>query len=798
MISKILNSGLFRLTTAVMAISLQFVPGSAQTATGSMIGVVIDSRGAAVSGARVVVLQGNRVAIHECLTSNRGEFAFMNLLAGDYTVSVEKDGMTQPGGAQPVRIETGRVLQGSLVLAVAAIEDSLIVSATRTDTRLSETPSRAYIATGSDLLRAQRVSLFDVLRSSPGIGVTQTGRRGGVTSIFVRGGESDYTKVLIDGVPVNDAGGSFDFADLTTDNLTRVELVRGAQSAIYGSDAMSGVLQIFTHRGSTFEPALDLALEGGSFAFNRQMARLSALRGLFDYSLSFTHFATNGRDRNDDYQNRIATANLGYRFSVKTQGRLTVRNENSGAGVPGATARLFPDPDERIERRRFAIGGRFDNQTTNYWRQSVTYAYSANHQLSFDPAAQDLSRPGTPPDPGTAFNDFVNLFGNYQRRLGVRYQNDIVFPNAHFVSTGIDYETESAIFDSGFTNASRVASSRNNIGVFVQDQFSYRSRFYFNTGLRIENNTASLPTEIADILRQLGSTPYSGGVGYGTRIVPRVAFTWVLSQSGLLSRRGATRMRASFGEGIKAPTLVEAFSPNRFFLGNPALRPERSRSFDVGLEQMLWHDQYRIEANYFDNYFRDQIAYVGNPATFGGPISLPDGRLTHYVNNDRARTSGYELLFSARPVRRLQINGNYTLLRTRLVAAADIIDYQTLKNAPNPEVGLELLRRPRHTGAVNLSWLGDRFDINLDAFVVGRRRDLDPVTFARFDTRRRPIYNDGYTRADLAGSWRLKPDLALFARIENLLNQNYQEVIGYPAYRTTFSAGLRITLGSRK
>lgn len=799
MIRKISNCG--RRTGGLIATFLAAAVlsgiGMGQVPTGSLVGVVLDSRGAAVGGARVVVLQGNRVAIHECLSSARGEFAFMNLLAGDYTVSVEKDGMTQPGGAQPIRIETGRVLQGSLVLTVAAIEDGLVVSATRTETRLSETPSRAFLATGSDLLRAQRVSVFDALRASPGISIAQTARRGGVTSIFVRGGESDYTKVLIDGVPANDAGGSFDFSDLTTDNLTRLELVRGAESAIYGSDAMSGVLQVFTHRGTTAEPVLDLALEGGSFRFNRQFARISALRGLFDYSLAFTHLATEGRDRNDDYQNRIASANLGYRFNVKTQGRLTLRNENSGAGVPGATARLFVDPDERIERRRLAVGGRFDNQTTSYWHQSVTYAFSANHQLSFDPAAQDLTKPNTPADPGTAFNDFASLFSNHQRRVGVRYQNDIILPNAHLVSTGVDYETENAVFDSGFAGASRVESSRTNLGVFVQDQFSYGSRLYFNTGLRIENNTATLPAQITSILRQLGSAPYNGQVGFGRRIVPRVAFTWVIRQSGLLSRRGPTRMRANYGEGIKAPTLVEAFSPNQFFLGNPALRPERSRSFDIGLEQLIWNDKYRVEINYFDNRFRDQIAYVANPATFGGPIALADGRLTHYVNNDRARASGYEVAFSARPLRRLQINGNYTLLRTRLVSAADVIDYQTLRNTPNPEVGLELLRRPREAGAVSVAWLGERFDLNLDTFFVGRRRDIDPVFFTRFDNSNRPIYNNGYSRTDLAGSWRLSAALSLFARAENLLNRNYQEVLGYPAYRMTFSGGLRIGLGGR-
>src|SRR5262249_10651018 len=255
-----------------------------------------------------------KLSVREARTGEKGEFFFDRLKPGNYTIAVEAVGLTQSGGAQPVRIEAGREFRLIIPLVVATIQDAVIISATRTDSPTLETPASSFIASGDELLRAQRINVFDALRSSPGVAVMQTSRRGGLTSLFMRGGESDYTKVLIDGVPVNDAGGAFDLADLTTDNIARIELVRGAQSATYGSDAMSGVLQLFTHRGTTSIPELVITGEGGSFAFNRQFARLSGSSGGFDYSTSFTHLRTNGRDRNDDYQNRIATANLGYRF----------------------------------------------------------------------------------------------------------------------------------------------------------------------------------------------------------------------------------------------------------------------------------------------------------------------------------------------------------------------------------------------------------------------------------------------------------------------------------------------------
>lgn len=772
-------------STAIFVLSLLVcLPAIAKPSYGSLRGIVVDARGAAVSGARVLLLVNNKQAIRETVTNERGEFGWDGLRPGDYSVSVEADGLTQTGGLQPVKVEAGREYRVAIPLTVAAIEDSVIVSSTRTEARTGETPASAFVVSASDLLRSQRVNVFDALRLSPGVAVMQTARRGGLTSLFVRGGESDYTKVLIDGVPVNDGGGSFDFADLTTDNAGRIELVRGAQSAIYGSDAMTGVLQLFTHRGSTRAPELEIAAEGGSFAFNRQFARFSGANSGFDYSLSFTHLRTDGRDRNDDYQNRIATANLGYAFSARTQLRLTARNDNSGLGVPGPTARLFPDPDERAERRRITTGVRLDDQTTRRWRQSLTFAFSESNYLSFDPAAQDLTKPDTPPDTTFVFNDFASYFNNHQRRRGLRYQSDLLLPSGLFVSAGVDYDQERAVFDSSF--GGRMAPERTNVGAFIQGQLAYTPRLLITAGIRAENNRDDIPANLAKVLSDLDSTPYTGKVGFGTEVTPKLGAILIIRQSGLQSRRGPTRLRVNYGEGIKAPSLQEAFSPDRFFLGNPALKPERSRNFDIGLEQLFWKDRIRIEGIYFKNRFRDQIAFVGDPLTFE-PARLADGRLTHLINNDRAAAEGVEIQASWHPKRWLRFDGNYTRLRTSLDASADLISSR--------EVGLPLLRRPRNSGSISVLWTGNKFDVNFDGVFIGKRRD---VGTARLDPQGLPIFNDRYAKLDLAGAYRFNSVISMFARIENLLNQDYQEVLGYPAYRLNFSAGLRFRIGVGK
>lgn len=787
-----------KLTMCCLLLVLIGASATAQAQRSSLRGTVTDSSGAAVRKARVALRTQSGFVARASITDERGEFSFDNLSAGDYRLTVEAEGLMQAGGAQNVSLQEGQESRITVSLIISAIRESVIVSATRTELSAAEVTASVYVVSVNDLLRAQRVSALDALRSSPGVTVVQTARRGGLTSLFVRGGESDYNKVLIDGVPINDAGGAFDLSDLTTENAERIELVRGAQSALYGSDAVSGVLQFVTRRGASATPELEVSAEGGSFRFNRQWARLAGATGGFDYALSFAHLRTDGRDRNDDYQNRTASANLGYRFSQSAQLRMTARNENTEAGVPGATARLFPDPDERARRRRIAAAARFDAQTAQRWHQSLSFVYAESNRLNFDPAAQDLSKPDTPPDTNFAFNDFASLFNNHQRRRGLRYQSDLILPYGNLFSAGIDYEQERAVFDSGFTGQNRVAPERTNAGIFLQNQFSYAARLLVTAGLRIEHNRADLPASLAKILNDLGSANFTGQPGFGTKLAPKVSTAIVISRGNDQGAVGATKLRANYGEGIKEPTLVESFSPNRFFLGNPALRPERSRSFDLGLEQLFWRERLRVEATWFDNRFRDQIAFVGDPATFGGPIRTADGRLTHFINNDRARAHGVELVISARPSRQLSLRGHYTRLKTKLVSAADVIDFSTLKLVPNREVGLPLLRRPLHSGALNVAWTAERFELNLDASFVGRRRDLDPVSFSRFDAQGRPIYNDGYARLDLASTYQLTPRVTAFARIENLLNQDYQEVLGYPAYRLTFSAGMRFRIGGEK
>ncbi|HJQ26773.1 MAG TPA: TonB-dependent receptor [Blastocatellia bacterium] len=765
-----------RLCAAV--ICLTFAVAAAER--GPLEGVVSDQAGAKISGARVIVHDRAGVMVAEARTDESGRFKIKDLAPGHYTVVAEATGFTQ---AEATSVDVPATASVNLRLDVAAITERVVVTATRTTAQTGELGGSVSVVTGEDLRRMNQTQVSESLRLIPGLLVAQTGGRGGITSVFARGGESDYNKVLIDGVPVNSAGGLFDFAALTPENLDRVEVLRGPASALFGSDAMTSAMQLVTRRGTSSVPEFEFSGEGGSFDFHRETARLAGRQGRFDYATSFGLQTTDGRFRNSDYINRSASANLGWRLTDDAELRFTGRSNNGTLGVAGPTALLFADPDERQKHRDIALSAGLEWRTTPRFNQTARFIFSEFETLNFDPVAEDLTRADTPPLPPFAFGaDFAFTFADHEKRAGFQYQAIAALGRSNLLTGGVDFEHESGVFDDGF---SRVSPTRNNLGLYVQDQLAWRERVFVTAGVRVERNTADVPADLRTALISLGSNAPAGQVGFGTSANPRLAASLLVRRHRENAVVGATRIKATFGTGIKEARLIEAFSPSTFFLGNPTLNPERAISFDAGLSQEFWGRRASVDLTYFDNRFRDQIAFVFDPATFG-PVKLSDGTLTNFVNVERSTARGLELTGAARPVRQWRLQASYTFLRSRLERAADAL---------NREIGLPLLRRPRHAGTVEASWVADRWDLTLEGSILGRRRDIDPVTGARFDATGRAFFNDGYAKLNLAGAYRLSRALQLFARVENLLNQDYQEVLGYPAYRLNFSAGLRVRIG---
>ncbi|MFY9555942.1 MAG: TonB-dependent receptor [Blastocatellia bacterium] len=769
--------------------------------TGRVSGTILDPSGAKIAGARVALRDAAGLVVYQARTDSEGQFSIPDVVEGRYRVAVEAIGFTQ---AKPsaVDVRAGGSELVAVRMDVAAISDQLVITATRTEAPANELGGSVSVISSEDVTRGNKSIVSEALRSVPGIAVVQTGGRGGLTSIFTRGGESDYNKVLIDGVPVNRAGGGFDFAFLTPENIDRIEVARGPASAPLGSDAVTSAIQIITRRGSTATPEFEFSGEGGSFAFHRETARLSGLARWFDYSASVGFRSSDGRVPNSDYINRSASANFGFRFAPKVDLRITSRWNNSTGGVPGPTTILFSDPDSRQKHRDLALAATLNIRTTSRFHQLARFIYSEFDTNNFDPLAQDLTKPGTPPLPPFSFGaDFVSSFKDHQKRSGIHYQGVAAINSANLLTAGIDFERESAVITSSndFSRA-RVSPARNNLGFYIQDQLSWRERVFLTAGLRVENNTGTVPPDLRAVLRSLGSSSPSGDVGFGFSANPKIAVSLIARQHQENVTIGATRFKVSFGTAIKEPTLDEAFGPSIFALGNPGLDPERAVSFDAGVVQEFFARRLSVDLTYFDNRFRDLIIFDSTAAS--EPVRLANGTLTNFINADRASGRGVELSVSARPgghLSRLSLTASYMFLRSRLDRAADVLTFPPPTFAglfePNPELGLPLLRRPRHSGAFEASWIEQRFDVTVDGSIVGRRRDFIPFPFAKFDESGKPIFNDGYAKVNAAGSYRVTSFLSLFTRVENLLNQNYEEVLGFPAYRLNFSAGLRIRVG---
>src|SRR5208282_1328972 len=232
------------------------------------------------------------------------------------------------------------------------------------------------VITAQDISDRQSILLDDAVTLLPGVSLGQTGRMGGSTSLFLDGGNSDYTKVLVDGVPVNQPGGAADLSPYTLDNIAKIEVVHGAESALYGSDAMVGVVQLFTARGTTPTPQLDLLAEGGNFSSARGSATLSGIAGPFDYLAGFARYDTDGQGVNDTFRDETFSGNFGWRFSGTDSVRLTLRNNTTNAGIQGQTLITPPELNEFNALRDFSAALTGDFSTGPHWRHHLSVSES--------------------------------------------------------------------------------------------------------------------------------------------------------------------------------------------------------------------------------------------------------------------------------------------------------------------------------------------------------------------------------------------------------------------------------------
>jgi outer membrane cobalamin receptor len=708
---------------------------------GALAGRVRTAEGTPVPQLLLVVAGpgGERTAV----TGAEGRYRVAGLAPGEYRVRLEAPGFIL--SPEPRRVVGATEEDLDLVLSPAPVREQVLVAATRAEAALSSLGVAASVLDHERIAERRSPDVLHLLEEVPGATVARAGSLGRQGSLFLRGGPSNAARVMIDGVPVNEPGGAFDFGALLPLSLEQIEVVRGAASSLYGTDALAGVVHLVTRRaGPGDDTAFEAEAEGGRFDSRRLQGEALGRRGALDWTAGALRVETDNQEPNGAFRETAGAAALGVRLGERSAVRLVARGGMSTAGTPGPTAFGRPDLDASIERHLLVVGGRFLRAGDGLSHElRAGYALSDELDLNRIDSGSYLPRFG---DRVGAFSisDFTDPAGfqNDTRRLSLGYQVDGRAAARHLLTAGIDLERETGAL--GTRAEPLLSPHRTNVGAYVQDRLVVADRLFLTAGARVERNAS-----------------------FGTRAVPRAAAAWRL-------RRGAdaTTLRASAGTGIKEPSFFQSFGVSFFAQGNPNLKAERSRTFDLGIEQRLLGGRLRGEATAFQHDYLDQVAYhVVDFTTFQGG----------YVNLGRTRARGVELSVEAAPTDSVWLSAAYTFLDGTILVSTDEFD-------PVVAVGRPLLRRPKHQASFGGRFTRGRVGLGANLVAVGRRADSD---FAGLGL----LMNGGYVRLDARARARLGHGLEAFAVGENLLDGRYQEVLGYPALGRVVRAGLRFQSG---
>ena len=710
---------------------------------------VVDPQSVAVAGAQVELFPADSstpAAIQT--TAADGLAIFRGLDSPPYRARVLAAGFaTQNAGisaseSQPITVR----------LRLAPATETVTVSATRTPVPNNEAGADVESLNAGQLEVMRPLAADDALQFLPGAVVSTAGQRGGLSSLFVRGGDSTYNKIIVDDVPVNDPGGTFDFGVLPLEGADRLEFVRGAQSTLYGSDAMTSVVQVFTRTGSTPVPELRFGADGGNLGTANGYASLAGANGRFDYNLFADQFNTMGKGPNDDYSNSLQGGNIGVKLTDWAALRVRARHSNSVTGVQGewnfnGDPILPPDLDQRARQNNLLASAELTIAGPSRWQHRFTgFEYKLNRTN-----IQPVNQPGRVDPFGDQIDTPFHAIANIDR-AGFDYQGD--YTERSWAHTTLGYEFED---ENGTTGS-------------LPDSLSH--------GVRLNHAVYGQQALTLGRLSVVAGARYVHNGSFGNRVVPRVALSFTALRGGRFF--SGTRLRFSYATGIKEPTFAQSFGNGGGFpvIPNDALHPERVRSFEAGFEQKF-SQNYSLTGTYFNGLFRDKIDFNFITGTACPPPSTACGQ---YVNVNEALAHGAELEFHGRPLSKLSFDGSYTYTSTQILEQPFAFD-------PLLEPGQPLIRRPKHAGSLLLTYLSSRWGANLGGSFIGRRADSDFLGYG-ID------HAAGYARVDLGGWYAVTSRITGYVNLENAFDKAYQEVVGYPALGANVRAGVRFRIGS--
>lgn len=610
----------------------------------------------------------------------------------------------------------------------AAGEDvqEILVTATLTETKGHEVGTSYTVITAAQMEQKRLHTVAQALREVPGVDVVRSGGPGGNTSVFIRGGNSEHTLVLIDGVEVNDPSSpsrAFNFADLTVDNVERIEVIRGAQSTLYGSDALAGVINIITKK-ATEKPRMSVSSEAGSYqSFTQNVSAGGAFeRG--DVSLSASRqdiggiSAAQAGSEDDEYENTSVSGRAAAQFSEHVQFEMTGRFHDAKVDLDNLVGLPTDDIDRVLSSRFTALQATttidaFDGLLD----QDLTVGYSNTDR-------EDNSDPDLP--------NTEQLRSSFEGSLlTLRSRNTAKIADDHRLTFGVEWQKERA--SSAYVSQSQFGlitadfdpQKTRNTGYFLQGQFGFVDTFYTTTGIRVDDHSA-----------------------FGTEV------TWRAAQSAVLQETG-TELRASVGTGYKAPSLVQRLSA----FGNPDLSPEESLTVDAGVMQQFFDDAAEAGVTYFWNRFDELITYDTETFTL--------------QNISEATTQGLEIYAAADAAPGLRVRADYTYTLTE-----------------DESSGEDLLRRPENKISVSANYeVCESLSGTVAVHYVGAREDTD---FSSNPASR--IELDSYSLVNAAVNYRHSERTSFFLRLHNILDEEYEEVLGFGTLGAAAYGGVELRL----
>ena len=614
----------------------------------------------------------------------------------------------------------------------------VVVSATKTQTSTIELASSITVVDSAEIANRNSANVFELLKNEYGISFTRQGGAGTLSNIYIRGGNSDHTLVLIDGVEVNlnsDPSNVYDFAFLSTDNIQSIEILRGPQSTLYGSNSLAGVINIITKKGAG-KPNFSLLAEAGSYKTYKTSLGMNGNITNFNYSVTLGRSESEGFSaaserygnfEKDGYVKDNISARFGYDFAETAEINVFMKYNNSKSDYDQFGGKFGDDPTYVFDQEEFSFRSECKlHLFEGKWKQKIGASIFRNiRKYNFDVSE---------------YNSASSRSSYDGRKIKFDWQNNFNLIENHLFTFGLETEKEETVseyyyFSTFFNSVSLFPQKESNtFGMYLQYQFKYGQNTFGSAGIRVDKHNK-----------------------FGSAFTFRLAPAYIIWETG-------TKLKATLGSGFKTPSLFNLYDPA---FGNPDIKPEKSVGFDAGIEQFLANDMISVGVTYFQNYYKDLFGYDQNYKT---------------INVKKAKTNGIEIYFTTKLIDDFIFKLNYTFTNAKDLSNG-ILDENR-----------KLIRRPEHKIGSYVSYNFSRSsNVNLELIYVGKRDDLifDNTTFTSSRIKLEP-----YLLLNLATHYQLTEFLRLNLRLENILGTDYEEVYGYATPGFSIYGGIKLSLNN--